>query len=146
METHGNAPERSSGGVILDTVVEGQVATLFMGYELDLYSLDELKEGIGMQVNDQEINRIVIDLQETQYVDSATLGVFAKMYRKIRIQNEETVLRMREQRIDESLLRHLVFRVPNDKDGSVRRLFETTGMDRVFEIEFPDNPEDLAEN
>lgn len=81
--------------------------------ELDLYSAPALKRRITDAIDDGK-RQIVVDLTEATFVDSTTLGVLVGALRRLKPEGGS-----------------LSVVCP---DNDVRRLFDMTGVDRIFEI------------
>jgi anti-sigma B factor antagonist len=88
-------------------------AVLAVHGEADLHSAPELKERLRAAV-DGDASTIVVDLTETDFVDSTSLGVLLGATKRLRERNGEI---------------RLV--VPGPE---LRRIFEITLLDRVFEL------------
>ena len=81
--------------------------------EADLYSAPELRDRLGELV-DGGAKRIVVDLTETTFVDSMTLGVLLGSMKRLGTAGGRL---------------ELVVSRPD-----IRRIFEITMLDRVFEL------------
>jgi anti-sigma B factor antagonist len=88
-------------------------AILAVHGEADLHSAPELKERLRAAV-DGDASTIVVDLTETDFVDSTSLGVLLGATKRLRERNGEI---------------RLV--VPGPE---LRRIFEITLLDRVFQL------------
>jgi anti-sigma B factor antagonist len=84
-----------------------------LGGEVDLYTAPELKQELHRLV-DEGATRLVIDMSETTFIDSTTLGVLLSVVKRIRPEGGSVVLVC--------------------PDRNVRRIFEITLLDRVFAI------------
>ena len=84
-----------------------------LGGEVDLYTAPELKQELHRLVGDGA-TRLVIDMSDTTFVDSTTLGVLLSVVKRVRPEGGTVVLVC--------------------PDRNVRRIFEITLLDRVFAI------------
>jgi anti-sigma B factor antagonist len=98
----------------VETVVLGDgVASVGVVGEADLYTAPELKDALNGLV-EQEAYFILVDLTRTSFLDSTTLGVLMGAVRKVRARGGQIVLAC--------------------ADPNIRKIFEITMLDRVFEI------------
>jgi anti-sigma B factor antagonist len=81
--------------------------------EVDLYTAPELKQELHRLVGDGA-KRIVIDMTQTTFIDSTTLGVLLSVVKRVRPEGGSVVLVC--------------------PDRNVKRIFEITLLDRVFTI------------
>jgi len=84
-----------------------------LGGEVDLYTAPELKQELHRLVA-EGATRIVIDMTDTTFIDSTTLGVLLSVVKRVRPEGGAVVLIC--------------------PDRNVRRIFEITLLDRVFAI------------
>jgi anti-sigma B factor antagonist len=84
-----------------------------LGGEVDLYTAPELKQELHRLVS-EGATRLVIDMSETTFIDSTTLGVLLSVVKRVRPEGGTVVLVC--------------------PDRNVRRIFEITLLDRVFAI------------
>ena len=84
-----------------------------LGGEVDLYTAPELKQELHRLVG-EGATRIVIDMSETTFIDSTTLGVLLSVVKRVRPEGGAVVLVC--------------------PDRNVKRIFEITLLDRVFAI------------
>ena len=84
-----------------------------LGGEVDLYTAPELKQELHRLVG-EGATRIVIDMSETTFIDSTTLGVLLSVVKRVRPEGGSVVLVC--------------------PDRNVKRIFEITLLDRVFAI------------
>jgi anti-sigma B factor antagonist len=84
-----------------------------LGGEVDLYTAPELKQELHRLVG-AGATRLVIDMSETTFIDSTTLGVLLSVVKRVRPEGGTVVLVC--------------------PDRNVRRIFEITLLDRVFAI------------
>ena len=84
-----------------------------LGGEVDLYTAPELKQELHRLVG-EGATRIVIDMTETTFIDSTTLGVLLSVVKRVRPEGGSVVLVC--------------------PDRNVKRIFEITLLDRVFPI------------
>ena len=92
---------------------EGADYVVYLGGEVDLYTAPELKQELHRLVA-EGATRLVIDMSETTFIDSTTLGVLLSVVKRVRPEGGTVVLVC--------------------PDRNVRRIFEITLLDRVFPI------------
>ena len=96
-----------------DEEVDATTHVVDVAGEVDLYSAPELKAHV-IDAIDNGKTRIIVDLTNTTFIDSTTLGVLVGARKRLRVNNGT-----------------LAVVCPDpDKLG----LFEMTGLDRVFSI------------
>lgn len=88
--------------------------TIKLSGEMDINSSDEVKQEL-QDIIDQNIADIEIDCEELSYIDSTGIGVLIGILKKIKKSDKKIVLK-------------------NTKDN-IRRLFNITGLDKIFIIE-----------
>jgi anti-sigma B factor antagonist len=81
--------------------------------EADLHTAPELKEALGAAIDAGAVD-VVVDLTETTFVDSSALGVLIGALRRLTPQGGQLSLVV--------------------ADTNLRRIFEITRLDRVFDI------------
>ena len=81
--------------------------------EVDLYTAPELKQELHRLVG-EGAKRIVIDMTQTTFIDSTTLGVLLSVVKRVRPEGGAVALVC--------------------PDRNVKRIFEITLLDRVFTI------------
>lgn len=96
-----------------EKVDDGADFVVALGGEVDLYTAPELKQSL-QQIVSQGATKLVIDMSETTFIDSTTLGVLLGVVKRVRPEGGAVVLVC--------------------PDRNVRRIFEITLLDRVFEI------------
>src|SRR4051794_19575898 len=96
-----------------DEEVDAQTQIVSVAGEVDLYSAPELKMRV-LDAIDSGKTRIVVDLTDTTFIDSTTLGVLVGARKRLRAHDGTLA----------------VVCPDTDKLG----LFEMTGLDRVFSI------------
>jgi anti-sigma B factor antagonist len=84
-----------------------------LGGEVDLYTAPELKQELHRLVG-EGAKRLIVDMSETTFVDSTTLGVLLSVVKRVRPEGGAVVLVC--------------------PDRNVKRIFEITLLDRVFVI------------
>jgi anti-sigma B factor antagonist len=89
------------------------IATVSVRGEVDLATAPQLKEALTDLV-DNGAGDVLVDLSETTFIDSTTLGVLMSQARRLRAADGDLVI------------------VCGDRN--VRRIFEITLLDRLFEI------------
>ena len=82
--------------------------------ELDLYTVDSLERELGGAVA-AGASRVVVDLVAVTFIDSVALGAITRLARRLRVAQGELVV------------------VADDR--RIARVFEITGLNRVFRIE-----------
>ena len=90
--------------------------------EVDLYTAPEFKQQL-LEVIDQGGRDVVVDLTNTTFIDSTTLGVLVGGVKRLRGQDGQLSLVC--------------------SDRNIAKIFEITGLDRVFQI-YPARDEALA--
>ena len=93
--------------------VDGADCVVVLGGEVDLYTAPELKQELHRLVA-EGATRVVIDMTQTTFIDSTTLGVLLSVVKRVRPEGGTVVLVC--------------------PDRNVRRIFEITLLDRVFPI------------
>jgi anti-sigma B factor antagonist len=96
-----------------EKVEDGADYVVSLGGEVDLYTAPELKQELHRLVG-EGATRIVIDMSETTFIDSTTLGVLLSVVKRVRPEGGAVVLVC--------------------PDRNVKRIFEITLLDRVFAI------------
>jgi anti-sigma B factor antagonist len=86
---------------------------VYLAGEVDLYTAPELKQELHRLVG-EGATRLVIDMSETTFIDSTTLGVLLSVVKRVRPEGGAVVVVC--------------------PDRNVRRIFEITLLDRVFAI------------
>jgi anti-sigma B factor antagonist len=84
-----------------------------LGGEVDLYTAPELKQELHRLVG-EGAKRLVVDMTDTTFIDSTTLGVLLSVVKRVRPEGGAVVLVC--------------------ADRNVKRIFEITLLDRVFVI------------
>jgi anti-sigma B factor antagonist len=93
--------------------VDDGLYVISLGGEIDLYTAPELKQRLVDAVQ-AGARMIVIDLTETTFIDSTTLGVLVGAVKRLREKGGELSLVCRDQ--------------------NIIKIFEITGLDHVFAI------------
>ena len=98
---------------IQDEAVDDTTHVIELGGEVDLYTAPEFKERM-VELIESGKKQIVVDLSKATFIDSTTLGVLVGGVKRLR---------------------------PNDgqlslvcSDRNITKIFEITGLDRVFTI------------
>ena len=81
--------------------------------EVDLYTAPEFKQQL-LEVITQGARQVVVDLTNTTFIDSTTLGVLVGGVKRLRTNDGELSLVC--------------------SDRNITKIFEITGLDRVFSI------------
>ena len=89
------------------------VAVVAVVGEADLYTAPELKGALSAAV-DGGARRVLVDLSESTFIDSTTLGVLMGAVRRLRPLGGGVAILCR--------------------DPNIRKIFEITLLDRIFEI------------
>ena len=104
--------------------VENGVHMISLAGEVDLYTAPEFKQELLKVIgDDDEPKQVVVDLTATTFIDSTTLGVLVGGVRRLRPKGGQLSL------------------VCDDRN--ITKIFEITGLDRVFTI-YPTREEALA--
>lgn len=90
--------------------------------EIDLYTAPEFKQQL-LGVIGQGAGDVVVDLSETTFIDSTTLGVLAGGVKRLRMRDGQLSLVC--------------------SDRNITKIFEITGLDKVFTI-YPTRDEALS--
>jgi len=98
---------------IQDEEIDGETHVIELGGEIDLYTAPEFKERM-IQLIDGGKKRIVVDLSSATFIDSTTLGVLVGGVKRLRPAGGALALVCTDQ--------------------NITKIFEITGLDRVFSI------------
>jgi anti-sigma B factor antagonist len=98
---------------IQDEEINETTHVIELGGEVDLYTAPDLKERLLGVIQDGK-KRIIVDLSQTTFIDSTTLGVLIGAVRRLRPTGGSLALVC--------------------TDENIRKIFEITGLDRVFPI------------
>ena len=98
---------------IQDEEVDAETHVIKLGGEVDLYTAPEFKERMVQVIEDGK-KRVVVDLSEATFIDSTTLGVLVGGIKRLRPSGGSLALVCTDQ--------------------NIRKIFEITGLDRVFPI------------
>lgn len=98
---------------INDEAVDDTTHVIELGGEVDLYTAPEFKERM-VRLIDSGKRRIVVDLSEATFIDSTTLGVLVGGVKRLRPDGGSLALVC--------------------TDENIGKIFEITGLDRVFPI------------
>ena len=101
---------------------EGNVWVIALSGEVDLYTAPEFKETL-LDVIGQGATHVVVDLTDTTFIDSTTLGVLVGGVKRLRSNDGQLSLVC--------------------SDRNITKIFEITGLDRVFTI-YPSREEAVA--
>jgi anti-sigma B factor antagonist len=91
----------------------GHTAVVTLEGEVDIYSAPRFKEALLKSIDDGARN-IVVDLGSVTFIDSTALGVLVSGAKRVRPQNGTLDIVCR--------------------DDNIIRIFEITGLDRIFGI------------
>ena len=107
---------------IKDQEIDAETHVIELGGEIDLYTAPEFKERMVALIEDGK-KRIVVDLSAATFIDSTTLGVLVGGVKRLRPTGGTLALVCTDQ--------------------NITKIFEITGLDRVFPIH-PSRDEALA--
>lgn len=85
-----------------------------LGGELDVSTADELKKQLHKLVDDKNID-MRLNLEDLEYIDSTGLGVMIGILKRLKIENKEVYI--------------------EKPKNNVRKIFNITGLDKVFNLE-----------
>ncbi|HYI79843.1 MAG TPA: STAS domain-containing protein [Thermoleophilaceae bacterium] len=98
---------------ISDEEIDAETQIIELGGEIDLYTAPEFKERLVALIEDGK-KRIVVDLSAATFIDSTTLGVLVGGVKRLRPAGGSLALVCTDQ--------------------NITKIFEITGLDRVFPI------------
>lgn len=98
---------------IADQEIDAETQVIELGGEIDLYTAPEFKERMVELIEDGK-KRIVVDLSAATFIDSTTLGVLVGGVKRLRPAGGTLALVCTDQ--------------------NITKIFEITGLDRVFPI------------
>lgn len=98
---------------IQDEAVDSDTHVIELGGEVDLYTAPEFKERL-VQLIEEGKKQLVVDLSKATFIDSTTLGVLVGGVKRLRPSGGALTLVCTDQNIS--------------------KIFEITGLDRVFPI------------
>ena len=102
--------------------VDDSTYVIALGGEVDLYTAPEFKQQL-LDVIAKDARDVVVDFTRTTFIDSTTLGVLVGGVKRLRAQDGRLALVC--------------------SDRNITKIFEITGLDRVFTI-YPTRDEALA--
>ena len=102
--------------------VDDSTYVIALGGEVDLYTAPEFKQQL-LEVIGQGAKDVVVDFTNTTFIDSTTLGVLVGGVKRLRSNDGQLSLVC--------------------SDRNITKIFEITGLDRVFTI-YPTRDEALA--
>lgn len=91
----------------------GAAAVIVLSGEVDLYTAPELKQEL-LRAIEEGVNSVVVDMTDTSFIDSTTLGVLVSGLKRLRPKGGQLALVI--------------------SDRNIRKVFDITGLDRVFPI------------
>ena len=106
--------------ISMDKIGDDAYAISLAG-EVDLYTAPEFKQQL-LDVIDQGAKHVIVDFSDTTFIDSTTLGVLVGGVKRLRTNDGQLSLVC--------------------SDRNITKIFEITGLDRVFTI-YPTRPEAL---
>ncbi len=98
---------------IEDQEIDAETHVIELGGEVDLYTAPEFKERL-LQLIEGGKSRVVVDLSKATFIDSTTLGVLVGGVKRLRPTGGALSLVCTDQ--------------------NITKIFEITGLDRVFPI------------
>jgi anti-sigma B factor antagonist len=98
---------------ISDEEIDAETQVIELGGEIDLYTAPEFKERLVELIEDGK-KRIVVDLSAATFIDSTTLGVLVGGVKRLRPAGGSLAVVCTDQ--------------------NITKIFEITGLDRVFPI------------
>jgi anti-sigma B factor antagonist len=98
---------------IEDRRLDGGVHVIAVTGEIDLFTAPELKQALSVPIDDG-IERIIVDLSATTFIDSSSLGVLIGAQRRLKLNGGQLA-------------------VVCDND-SIVKTFKITGLDSVFTL------------
>ena len=98
---------------ISDESIDGETHLIELGGEIDLYTAPEFKERLVQVIEDGK-KQVVVDLAKATFIDSTTLGVLVGGVKRLRPAGGSLALVCTDQ--------------------NIQKIFEITGLDRVFPI------------
>jgi len=98
---------------ISDTEIDDTTHVIELGGEVDLYTAPEFKERMVQVIEDGK-KHVVVDLSKATFIDSTTLGVLVGGVKRLRPAGGSLTLVC--------------------TDPNICKIFEITGLDRVFSI------------
>lgn len=100
---------------IVEEHPDGETFVLAIHGDADLKIAAGLKDRLGDAIDDESVSTLVLDLSGVTFLDSMVLGVFLGCMKRLRARGGR-------------------FRVVMPH-GDIRRIFEMTLLDRVFELD-----------
>lgn len=88
--------------------------TVSLGGELDVSTADELKKYLHKLVDEKNID-IKLNLENLDYIDSTGLGVMIGILKRLKIEDKEVYI--------------------EKPKNNVRKIFNITGLDKIFKME-----------
>jgi anti-sigma B factor antagonist len=116
--------ERSVNFDVKTEKVDDGTYVISLTGEVDLYTAPEFKQQL-LDVIGEGGKDVVVDFSDTTFIDSTTLGVLVGGVKRLRAQEGRLSLVC--------------------SDRNITKIFEITGLDRVFEI-YPTRDEALAKS
>ncbi len=102
--------------------LSGDTYVISLAGEVDLYTAPEFKQQL-LEVIGQGGKQVVVDFSDTTFIDSTTLGVLVGGVKRLRSNDGRLALVC--------------------SDRNITKIFEITGLDRVFTI-YPDREQAVA--
>ena len=93
--------------------LDGDSYVIALAGEVDLYTAPEFKQQL-LEVISQGAKNVVVDFSDTTFIDSTTLGVLVGGVKRLRTNDGQLALVC--------------------SDRNITKIFEITGLDRVFTI------------
>ena len=98
---------------INDEQIDADTHVIELGGEIDLYTAPEFKERMVQVIEDGK-KQVIVDLSKATFIDSTTLGVLVGGVKRLRTNDGQLSLVC--------------------SDRNITKIFEITGLDRVFTI------------
>ena len=93
--------------------IDDEIAVIDLKGEVDLYTAPEFKQHLLKQI-EQGVPNVIVDFSDTTFIDSTTLGVLVGGVKRLRPVGGQLVLVC--------------------ADRNIIKIFEITGLHRVFDI------------
>lgn len=113
MGIEGTVPPVTEFTIEEERLEGGETGIITLGGDVDLHTAPQLRERLSRAIDDG-VSMLVVDLADVTFIDSMTLGVLLGASKRLRPRGGQ--------------LRLVV------SEPSVRKIFEITLLDRVFEL------------
>ena len=98
---------------IADRKLDDDVVVIELAGEADLMAAPELRRHVDRAIS-RGANRLILDLSETTFIDSTTLGILVSTLKRLRPRDGRVAVQC--------------------PDPSIRRVFRLTGVDRMLPV------------